>query len=85
MELVGSGGLARMDAFRQNLTIYTHEAQRPQWAFWGSDADLGMIAEFIAAIREKRPPLVTGVDGLRATEIALAAYRSAQSGQPEKV
>lgn len=85
MELVGTGGLARMDAFRQNLTVYTHQEQRPQWAFWGSDADLGMIAEFITAIQEKRPPLITGVDGLRATEIALAAYRSAQSGQPEKV
>jgi predicted dehydrogenase len=41
-----------------------------------------MLADFVAAIREDRPPRVTGEDGLRALQIALAAYDSAASGQP---
>jgi predicted dehydrogenase len=40
-----------------------------------------MIDDFVAAIREGRPPRVTGEDGLRAVEIVAAAYESAQTGQ----
>lgn len=35
--------------------------------------------EFINSIVEKRQPAVTGVDGVRAVEVALAAYQSAQA------
>jgi UDP-N-acetyl-2-amino-2-deoxyglucuronate dehydrogenase len=41
-----------------------------------------MISEFITAIRENRQPCVTGVDGLRAVEAVVAAYKSSQTGQP---
>ena len=34
--------------------------------------------DFIAAIREDRPPLVDGEEGLKALEIVLAVYRSAR-------
>lgn len=37
--------------------------------------------EFVAAIREDRKPWITGQDGLRALEICLAIYRSADTGQ----
>lgn len=84
-EMVTSRGAVLVDAFKQNLTIFSHSIQRPAWAFWGSDANQAMVDEFVAAIREKRPAKVTGVDGLRAVEVALAAYRSAESGQPVKL
>lgn len=41
--------------------------------------------EFLAAITSGRPPSVTGEDGLRGLEVALALYRSAASGRPERV
>ena len=84
-EMVTSRGAVIVDAFKQNLTIFSHSIQRPAWAFWGSDANQAMVDEFVAAIREKRPAKVTGEDGLRAVEAALAAYRSAESGQPVKL
>jgi predicted dehydrogenase len=37
--------------------------------------------EFVAAIRADREPWITGQDGLRALEICLAIYRSADTGQ----
>jgi predicted dehydrogenase len=40
-----------------------------------------MIEAFLDAIRDDRDPEVTGVDGLRATEIVEAAYRSIETGQ----
>ncbi|MBX3066827.1 MAG: Gfo/Idh/MocA family oxidoreductase [Anaerolineae bacterium] len=80
LELVGERGLATMDAFKQMITVYSQQAAKPYWNFWGSDADQGMVGEFVAAIREDRTPSVTGEDGLRAVEIVRAAYQSVESG-----
>ncbi len=41
-----------------------------------------MVEEFVTAVREQRPPSVTGKDGYRALEVALAAYVSVEQGQP---
>ncbi|HMR63078.1 MAG TPA: Gfo/Idh/MocA family oxidoreductase [Anaerolineae bacterium] len=82
MELVGERGLTVIDAFSQNLELYNHKRPGHAWLYWGSDANQAMIEEFVAAIREDRPPQVTGEDGYRALEVALAAYASAESGQP---
>jgi predicted dehydrogenase len=82
IEMVTERGSVLVDAFKQNLTVYSHRWQRPQWFYWGSDMNQAMIAEFITAMREERPPSVTGEDGLRAVEVALAAYQSAANGQP---
>ena len=38
--------------------------------------------DFMAAIREDRPPLVDGEEGLKALEIVLAIYRSARERRP---
>jgi predicted dehydrogenase len=81
-ELITDRGAVLVDAFRQNLTVYSHAVQRPTWAYWGSDANQAMVNEFIAALREQRQPKVTGLDGLRAVEVVAAAYRSVETGQP---
>jgi predicted dehydrogenase len=85
LEIVAENGLAVMDAFKQTMTVYSHRVGRPQFAYWGSDANAGMLAEFIAACRDNRTPSVTGEDGLRAVEIVEAAYQSAESGQPVRM
>jgi len=41
--------------------------------------------EFVAAVWERREPWITGKDGLRALEVAMAIYRSAELGQPVPV
>lgn len=84
-EMVTERGAVIVDAFKQNITIYSHSTQRPVWAFWGSDANQAMIEEFVDAIRENRPPSVTGMDGYRAVEATLAAYQSAKTGQPVRI
>ena len=84
-EMVTQRGAVVVDAFRQNVNIYRHEWQRSKWAYWGSDMNQAMISDFVAAIRENRPPRVTGVDGLRAVEATLAAYESVRTGQTVQV
>jgi predicted dehydrogenase len=81
-EMVTDRGAVLVDGFRQNLTVFTHKLQRPYWAFWGSDPNQAMIDEFVQAIREQRPPRVSGLDGLRAVEVVEAAYHSVAMGKP---
>ncbi len=84
-EMVTERGAMLVDAFKQNLTIYRHDLKRPVWGHWGSDANQAMLADFVAAIRDDRPPRVSGLDGYRAVEVALAAYQSAATGQPVRL
>jgi predicted dehydrogenase len=84
-EMVTQRGAVVVDAFRQNLNVYRHDWQRSNWAYWGSDMNHEMVSDFAAAIRENRPPRVTGLDGLRAVEATLAAYESDRTGQTVQV
>jgi predicted dehydrogenase len=85
MELISERGLTTVDAFSQNLNVFCQRDSTHYWSYWGSDANQSMIEEFVAAIRERRAASVTGEDGYKALEIALAAYASAESGQPAKL
>ncbi len=90
LDFVGEQGTAAVDAFAQTITSYADGPGRSgtqdvRWVPWGDNADAGMLAEFVAAIREGRAPSPNGWDGYRATEIAFAAYRSVETGQPVRL
>ncbi|RME85289.1 MAG: gfo/Idh/MocA family oxidoreductase [Caldilineae bacterium] len=82
LDIIGQKGVVTVDAFRQNLVQYGHGPEHPAWLPWLSDPDGAMVAEFVSAIEERRQPRVTGYDGFKAMEVAVAAYRSAELGQP---
>ncbi|AJY77744.1 Gfo/Idh/MocA family protein [Paenibacillus beijingensis] len=79
LEIVCENGTLSIDAFNQKLNRYSDETGL-EWDFWGDDMDLELIRDFVRSIREgKREASVTGEDGLRAVEVALAAYESSES------
>ena len=82
IEVLGEKGLARVDAFSQRVAVSSDGAGKTQWAGWGSNSDAGLVADFVGMIREDRQPSITGRDGLKALEVALAAYESARTGRP---
>ena len=82
IDAIGTGGAIRVDAFRQRLAVYGTREAGISWPAWGPDADRGMLEEFVAAVRDRRQPAVSGLDGLRAVEIVDAAYRSIAAGEP---
>jgi len=82
LEVLGARGIARVDAFNQNLAVYSDQIGMGQWVNWGSNIDLGLIQDFVDMIATGREPLITGYDGLKTLEVALAAYRSAERGEP---
>lgn len=81
LELVTAKGVIRVDGFNQNVNLYSDKAMKAQWVYWGSNPDLGLIADFAEAVDERRPPAITGIDGLRAVEVTVAACKSARTGR----
>lgn len=80
LDLIGTRGVLSLDAFAQKLHLYGAPSG-PRWESYAGSGDAGMLQAFVDAVRHGRPVPVTGVDGLRATEVALAAYASARHGE----
>jgi len=85
LHVIGEEGTADADLFGQHLHYYPGEEARPRWLGWGSDVDALMIDDFVAAVSDGRAPRSTGEDGLRALEVALAAYASAREGRAVEI
>ncbi|MEH7301351.1 Gfo/Idh/MocA family protein [Neobacillus drentensis] len=85
LEIIGTQGTTRMDAFAQNLILYSDQKNKVSHEFWGNDMDCGLLEDFVRCIREDREPSITGYDGLKAMEVALAAYKSATIKEPVKI
>ncbi|HQE82952.1 MAG TPA: Gfo/Idh/MocA family oxidoreductase [Candidatus Hydrogenedentes bacterium] len=79
LELIGEKGVVAVDAFNQKLHVYDDAAMKAAWNYWGGNPDLGLIKDFVAAVDEKRDPAATGVDGMKAVEVTVAAYKSAST------
>ncbi len=47
---------------------------------WGAE-----LTEFLASIREGRPPCVTGEDGVRVLEVTDATFESGRTGEPVRI
>jgi predicted dehydrogenase len=82
IEVIGEQGIIEADAFGQQIQVYSDAAGKGNWIHWGSNADLGLIQDFVECIEQRREPSITGNDGLRALEVAIAAYQAAQLGRP---
>jgi UDP-N-acetylglucosamine 3-dehydrogenase len=85
LRITGTAGVLNVDAFAQHLTTFDHEAGNTSWTYTGEDMNLLMLEDFLRGVAEGSPAGASGVDGLRALEIVLAAYRSAKGNEPKEV
>ena len=85
IEIVGEKGVVDVDAFKANLDVHGGCAQPMRLHPCGSDSNGAMVEDFLNSIREDRPAKVSGLDGMKAFEIADAAYRSLLEGQPVRL
>ncbi|QQE80559.1 Gfo/Idh/MocA family protein [Alicyclobacillus sp. SO9] len=85
LEVIGTKGVTKVDAFSQHVTLYSDLDNRVSEEFWGDSMDIELIRDFLSCIKEHRSPSITGTDGLKALEVALAAYQSAETNQPVKL
>lgn len=86
LEISGTEGVASVDCFEQNLT-YTGDVGDTdvREISYGSDANAGLIQDFVAAVRDGRPPEITGQEGAEVVAVIDAAYRSMDRGEPVTV
>jgi predicted dehydrogenase len=84
-EVKGEKGNASVNCFPRTMNLYENRTMHHSSAPAVDDMDGLMIREFVSAVKEKREPAVTGTDGLRAFEIALAAYEAGEKGRAVKV
>lgn len=82
LHVVGEKATVDIDVFRQAITHYDDAAGHTRLLGWGDDLTLRMVADFVDAILAGRPVPITGEDGLRALEVVVAAYGSAQLRRP---
>jgi len=86
LKLVGDDGVLEVDCFDQTIK-QTRDSGDPgvHQVFWGPDANRGLIEDFVAAVREDRPPAKTGAHAVHDVAVIEAAYESAERGEPVDV
>ncbi|NLG80393.1 MAG: Gfo/Idh/MocA family oxidoreductase [Firmicutes bacterium] len=82
MEIIGTAGVISVDVFAQVLVHASDPQHTVLYRHWGDDMDLALVKDFVQAVRDGTAPAASGIDGMRALEIALAAYESARSARP---
>ena len=85
IEVTGTLGVAGLDAFSQNLEVFGNQRVRAEWRGWGDNLDRLMLEDWLRAVRSGGPAPIGGEDGLRALEVVLAAYQSAERHAPVAV
>ncbi|MFH1824815.1 MAG: Gfo/Idh/MocA family oxidoreductase [Candidatus Firestonebacteria bacterium] len=76
MKIIGEKGIVSVDAFSQNISVYDDKNNKYYMENWGSNYDVSLIKNFIDMILYNKEPFISGYDGLKALEVALAAYIS---------
>ena len=80
--LKGDKANVTLNCFPQQIHHFDDRNMRHSGFNMGEDLDELMVQEFVDAVHEGRRPLVTGEDGLKAVEVAMAAYQAAETGRP---
>ena len=81
LAVVGTTGNLWIDLFSERLHVYQNDASCYSWVGYGANLDYGLVDAFCDAVATGKPMPITGHDGLRAMEVALAAYQSAALGE----
>ncbi|MFQ5684417.1 MAG: Gfo/Idh/MocA family protein [Candidatus Binatia bacterium] len=79
-EALGTSGTAMIEKPYHDFEV-ADGSRTEHIPWWRADIRL-LVDEFINAVEQNREPALTGVDARAALEITVAAYRSAETGQP---
>ncbi|MFL6008408.1 MAG: Gfo/Idh/MocA family protein [Rubrobacteraceae bacterium] len=85
LRISGTTGVLDVDPFARPVRTFDHESRVPSWAYTGEDMNALMLADFLHGVAECEPACASGLDGLRALEIVLAAYASGKDHEPKAV
>jgi predicted dehydrogenase len=83
MHIVGERGAIVLNAFNQNISLADETGFK--WVYYGPDADRNMIEDFLRVVERDETPRASGLDGLKALEVVIAAYKSIREKRPVKI
>lgn len=84
MEIVGTKGVISVGLAQKN-EFYSNDIGKGVWTYWGDSMDHYMIQSFVQSLLQGERVPMTGTDGLRSAEVALAGYESAKKQQPVRI
>lgn len=85
MEIIGTKGTIAVNGVGQGPTYYTEALGKGREAHTAGNMDFGCVKAWVDAIQTGRAPEVSGEDGLKAVEVALAAYLSEREQRPVSI
>lgn len=85
MEVIGTKGVISIDSFAQYNEVYSDDRMKTQWSYWGDNMDEYLVKAFVEAMKEGKPVPITGEDGYKSAQVALAAYESIRRGDTVKL
>lgn len=80
LQLIGSHGIADMDAFNQRVDGHSEDRKNAYWFAYGANADQALVQDFLDAVSTGRTAHPDGRSGLRTVKIVQAAYESVRTG-----
>jgi UDP-N-acetylglucosamine 3-dehydrogenase len=85
LTLTGTRGVMGVDAFSPSPTVFKHDEPGTEFESLDEDMNRLMLEDFLRGVRDGKPAGASGEDGLRALEVALAAYRSGRDKEPVRL
>lgn len=81
MTIYGSEQTITLDMFAQNAKLHSNKETHPILIDYGSNMDYLMLKDFIEHLQADEMPMLSGIDGRNALEVAVLAYESAEQGK----
>lgn len=85
IEVIGTKATRKVDVFNEKVQLYSKDGKSVTHLYSGNDTDFDLIVDFLKAIQQGEKPLISGYDGLKSLEIALAAYESNSKNKAVKL
>ena len=82
LEFKGTEANLSLNCFPGVLHLYVNKTMKHSTISGGDNYDLAMLEDFADCITLKKEPFITGEDGLKALEVAVAAYKSIKMKGP---
>lgn len=85
IEIIGTKKTIKADAFGEDFNVFSPSNSPLEYVVYGSDSDFELIRDFVDCVVKDREPSVTGYDGLKSLEVALAAYEANEKNEVVKL
>jgi predicted dehydrogenase len=82
LDFKGAEANLSVDCFPRSLDIYQNKTMKHSSLSGGDNLDLALIEDFAGSVSANIEPGITGEDGYRALEVAVAAYQSIREKRP---